>query len=300
VFEGVVSKGLVNSVMSIRHRPPSKMLLSVSLKQLAAWTALVACMGGRGIEAAGQVDGGLAAKRSSLLSGSNGSRVIVVGFMGGFVHRDDPHHPEVGLVRELHEEYSTGAYFSLFENNKVDEAYKTIVRELDTGDSDRVPLNTARPCQILLFGHSWGASAVVRLARKLNRAEIPVALTVQVDSVAKPFSNDSIIPPNVSEAANFYQAHGLIHGRSRITAADPSRTRIIGNFRREYRTEPAACRNFSWYSRLFTKGHIEIECDPSLWSEVRVLLERYMPNEGMTPGELPALGSHEPSTTAEF
>jgi hypothetical protein len=95
--------------------------------------------------------------------------------------------------------------------------------------------------------------------------------------VAKPFSHDGVIPPNVAEAVNFYQTHGFIHGRSTITAADPTHTRILGNFRREYTTEPAPCRNFPWYSRLFTRGHIEIECDPRLWLEVEALLRRHLP-----------------------
>jgi len=102
----------------------------------------------------------------------------------------------------------------------------------------------------VLFGHSWGASAVVALSRKLERKGIRVMLTIQVDSVAKPFQNDREIPANVLEAANFYQTRGMIHGRSRIISADPSRTTILGNFRWEYKEEPADCRDFSWYSRF--------------------------------------------------
>ena len=56
-------------------------------------------------------------------------------------------------------------------------------------------------------------------------------LTVQVDSVAKPFQNDDLIPSNVLQAANFYQACGLIRGRAKIIPADPTRTTILGNFR---------------------------------------------------------------------
>jgi hypothetical protein len=87
-------------------------------------------------------------------------------------------------------------------------------------------------------------------------------LTVQVDSVAKPLQNDRVIPSNVLDAANFYQTRGLIHGRSRIIPADPSRTTILGNFRLKYEEPPAECCDFSWHAAFFTKGHIEIECDP--------------------------------------
>jgi pimeloyl-ACP methyl ester carboxylesterase len=39
--------------------------------------------------------------------------------------------------------------------------------------------------RVILFGHSWGTSAVVYLARELEQDRVPVALTIQVDSVRK-------------------------------------------------------------------------------------------------------------------
>jgi hypothetical protein len=154
----------------------SKTLLSVSLiKRLAEWVALAACMAVLLIEGAAEDFGPVAVKQSALASTPEKTHVIVVGFMGGFVHRDDPQHPEVRLIRELRQEYPTGAYFCLFENSNVDEAYQTIIRELNVPDSDPVSENKARYARILLFGHSWGASAVVRLARKLDRASLGTA-----------------------------------------------------------------------------------------------------------------------------
>lgn len=205
-------------------------------------------------------------------------KVIVIGFLGGFVHRNERHHPEVKLIRELRLEYPTGAYFGLFENDNINEAYAAIVKQLDLHAGKPATEKNGQQAQILLFGHSWGASAVVRLARKLDRAGIPIALTIQVDSIAKFFLNDSVIPGNVAEAVNFYQTQGMIHGASLITAAEPARTKIVGNFPRYYETEPASCHDFSWYSRLFTRGHIEIECDPNLWDQVKIMLTHYLPD----------------------
>ncbi|MGA9355966.1 MAG: hypothetical protein WBV46_19930 [Terriglobales bacterium] len=229
------------------------------------------------------------AKTPAVLSSPQSSRVIVVGFLGGFVRRDDADHPEVRLIRELQQEYPTGTYIALFENSHIEEAYRAIVRELHVDDRNPVARSATASPRVILFGHSWGASAVVQLARKLDRAAIPVALTIQVDSVAKPFTNDSVIPANVSEAMNFYQTHGPLKGRSRIVAADAERTRILGNVRREYPQEPAACRNFSWYSRTFTKGHIAIECDPDLWHEIKAMLELHLPAEAAAATPLEAL-----------
>jgi hypothetical protein len=253
-----------------------------------------------GIEVLGEDSASAAVEQSPLASTSGQSHAIVVCFLGGFVHRDDPHHPEVELIRQLRQEYPTGTYFGLFENRHLNEAYRTIVRELNAESGTPAPGRDVQHARILLFGHSWGGSAVIRLARKLDRAGIPVALTVQVDSVAKPFSDDTLIPPNVAEAANFYQVHGLIHGPSSITAANPERTRIIGNFRRDYPTEPAACRNFPWFSRFFTKGHIEIECDPNVWFEVKALLERFLPNDALNATQVQTVESHRLIPTTEL
>jgi hypothetical protein len=204
--------------------------------------------------------------------GSSHSQYIVIGFLGGFVAHDEPHHPESRMIEALRREFPKSTFFDLLENRKIDEAYKAIVSRLDGDHNGTLSDDEKQQACIGLFGHSWGASAVVELSRKLQRQGIPVRITVQVDSVAKPFRNDSVIPPNVLQAANFYQTHGLIHGESKIVAADPSRTTILGNFRIEYKAEPEECRAFPWRARFFTKPHIEIECDPNVWSQVEALL----------------------------
>src|SRR5262249_17251769 len=216
------------------------------------------------------------ASSDGLVSGRNGPKSIVIGFLGGFVAHDEPHHPEVRMIQTLRAEYPGDSYFGLFENKKMDEAYKIVLKRLDVNQDGVLSDDEKRHACIELFGHSWGASAVVALSRKLERQGILVRLTVQVDSVAKPFHNDSVIPANVLQAANFFQTHGLIHGESNIVAADPSRTTVLGNFRFNYQHEPAECRDFPWHARFFTKSHISIECDPTVWSQVEKLLRGHL------------------------
>jgi hypothetical protein len=108
---------------------------------------------------------------------------------------------------------------------------------------------------------------------QLENSSIPITLTIQVDSVRKHGQDDSVIPANVAEAVNFYQSKGLIRGRSKIKAADPTRTAVLGNFRLEYQKEPPDCHAYPWYDRLFLKGHTSIECDPQVWSQVETLIE---------------------------
>jgi len=186
------------------------------------------------------------------------------------------------MIRDLRQEYPKEVYFGLFENRKVDVAYKTILALLGGKEGDALSDDKKRRARIVLFGHSWGASSVVTLSRKLERAGIPVMLTIQIDSVAKPFQNDSLIPANVLEAVNFYQTHGLIHGRQKIVPADPAHTTILGNFLWEYKGEPAECSGFSWRGRLLSKGHTQIECDHKIWLLVKALLDRHLPHPVIT------------------
>jgi hypothetical protein len=197
---------------------------------------------------------------------------IVIGFVGGFVRRDDPHHGPVQLARRIQRTVPKTTHVEVFENRHRAQARAAILRLLDTNHDGILSDEEKSRARIVLYGHSWGAQAAVLLARELRRDHIPVLLTVQVDSVAKPWHNDSIIPDNVAEAANFYQPHGLLHGRAMITAADQSKTEILGNFRTDYRKDPIPCPEASWAGRFFTPGHTQSECDPRVWSRIEALV----------------------------
>lgn len=202
---------------------------------------------------------------------------IVVGFVGGFVHSDDIRHPEVQVIQRLRDEYANAIHVGIFENRYEKKANTSILNFLDRDKDGSVSDQEKGNARIILFGHSWGASAVVLLARELQREGIPVLLTVQVDSIVKNGQNDSVIPANVAQAINFYQTRGILHGRTRITAADPTRTQILGDFRFDYTREPAACSDFPWYDRQFFKGHTSIECDPHVWSRIESLIQSHLP-----------------------
>jgi hypothetical protein len=198
--------------------------------------------------------------------------VLVVGFVGGFVHVNDLRHSEVQLARQLQATYSEGVEVRIFENRQKVKAHHWVLEQLaETHVTKPAGDRNSRAC-IILFGHSWGASAVISLAQQLERDRVPVALTIQVDSIAKNGTNDSVVPTNVAEAINFYQTHGILHGRTTITAADPSRTRILGNLLFNYTKAPPECRAYPWYDRLFFAGHTSIECDPRVWSQVDALI----------------------------
>ena len=199
---------------------------------------------------------------------------IVIGFVGGFVSHDNRHHGPVQLAEQMRRTVPKDTYIQVFENRRRKRAYDAILRLLDTDHDGVLSAEEKARARIILYGHSWGASAAVLLARELRREGVPVLLTVQVDSVAKVWQEDSVIPDNVAEAVNFYQPHGFIHGRARITAADPVKTEILGNYRTDYKKNPVVCRDYSWADRFFTRNHMQSECDPRVWSQIETLVQQ--------------------------
>lgn len=197
---------------------------------------------------------------------------IVIGFVGGFVAHDNSIHYEVQLARSLRADYGSAVEVRTFANHHGERARQEVIRLLDTDRDGKLSAEEKSRARIAIYGHSWGASEAIALARALARDQIPVLLTVQVDSVRKPFEDDSSIPANVRQAINFYQTEGLLHGCAKIYAADSSRTQILGNFQLAYKDKPVRCDGYSWFARTFMKQHIEIEADPAVWGRVESLI----------------------------
>jgi pimeloyl-ACP methyl ester carboxylesterase len=205
------------------------------------------------------------------------SPVIVIGFLGGMIRHDDPVHSVVQVAASLRKAYPSGVDVETFENSRGENARKRILSLLDANRDGRLSPSEKQNARVILYGHSWGASEAIAVARELDDDDIPVLLTIQVDSVSKPLQNDAVIPENVARAANFYQPDGFIHGQSAIRAADPAHTKIIGNFRFDYKARPFTCYEYPWYSRILVKTHTQIECDPIVWNQVEALIRSDLP-----------------------
>lgn len=205
------------------------------------------------------------------------SPVIVIGFLGGHVKKNNAVHREVQLAAQLRQNHPEGVYAQVFQNSHGDRAFKEIERLLDVNRDGAISPAEKQHARIILYGHSWGASETVTMARQLQTAGIPVLLAILVDRVSKIGAGDPRIPANVAQAVNFYQLDGLLHGRPTIRAADPASTEILGNYRFDYKDNPVDCDQYPWYARLFMGPHIEIENDPRVWDQVEALIRAKLP-----------------------
>jgi hypothetical protein len=200
-------------------------------------------------------------------------KLIVIGFMGGNVQADNFVHREASMAKDLEQRYPLALHAAVFANRDGEAALAFVLQHLDKDENGCLSEREKNTARIVIYGHSWGASQTIALAQRLNHLNIPVLLTIQVDSVQKWNQHDGRIPPNVHEAVNFYQSEGLLHGRPLIQAMDPQRTTILGNFESAYKDHPVSCAGYPWFARAFMKQHIEIENDPRVWNRIEALIQ---------------------------
>jgi hypothetical protein len=205
-------------------------------------------------------------------AGSAGGKVIIIGFVGGFVSQDDAKHPEVQFAAYLRHRYPL-IDAVVFGNHHGRKALHEVVGMLDSDGDGVLTPNEKRELTIIIYGHSWGAAETVTFAQALGQMGIPVALTIQIDTITKLGSKPGIIPANVASAINFYQTRGPLHGLPEIVAADPKQTKILGNILMTYEGRPIDCANYSWYARVFNKPHHEIENDFRVWDKAASLID---------------------------
>ncbi len=207
--------------------------------------------------------------------------VIIVGFVGGFVSVKDSKHPEVQFAAYLRDRYPS-IHVQVFGNHQGRKALHTVVHVLDTDHDGTLSSIEKNHATVIIYGQSWGATETLVFARQLAQLGVPVALTIQIDTIGKPLRKTPTVSPNVASAINFYQTQGFLHGRPETVAADPTRTNVLGNIRMSYEDRPINCDNYSWYARTFNKPHHEIENDLRLWDQLAALISTNIPSASST------------------
>jgi len=195
---------------------------------------------------------------------------LVIGFLGGWDRWDDPNRGVRKLALKLRQE-DPGVFAEAMSNHRQKLALDLIDKAFDWNHNGRLDPDERSQARIVLYGQSLGGGAVVKVARELQTLEIPVLLTVQVDSVSR---HDDVIPDNVAAAANLFQRDGPpIMGRKRVRAADPSRTRILGNFQYHYRSKKIDMSSASWKRKTLEGAHAKMELDPEVWARVEGFIQ---------------------------
>ena len=164
----------------------------------------------------------------------------MIGLVGGRVGHANAIHAEVQLAKHLERDYPCGMQVRVFENRHGRQAHREILQMLDVNGDGKLSTTEKTAARIAIYGHSWGASETVTLARALGEEVSPYCSPFRWTASPKAARTTGLglYPANVAQAINFYQSDGLLHGRPLIRANDPSRTRILGNFQLDLQKAP--------------------------------------------------------------
>lgn len=198
------------------------------------------------------------------------NHVLILGFMGGLDRWDDATRGVRKLALRLRSTQLPGVHVETVENAKRELAITLIRHALDRNGDNHLEPHERSSARLVLYGKSFGGAAVIKMARELAKMDVPVLLTVQVDSVGV---GDATVPPNVQRAANLFQADGFfIRGEPKIQAQDPRRTQILGNFEFGYRDRVIDLSDVPWHKKVFRVAHAKMDADPVVWQKVEALI----------------------------
>ncbi len=192
------------------------------------------------------------------------AQTFIAGILGGWQQAEAPERPVRKLALRIRERHLPGVEVETFENHRLETALRRIRS-----------WHAANPvANIIIYGQSFGGAATVRLDRQLASLSIPVALSVQIDSVG---FDDRLIPSNVGAAVNLFEHGGFpIRGQPLILAMDPAATKILGNFQYRYKGKHIDEPGENLARRIFFGDHLKMEDDPAVWDEVEKYILQYV------------------------
>ena len=198
------------------------------------------------------------------------NQILILGFMGGREPWNNDQRNVRKLALKLRSIGDPSILVETVENKKRKLAVQLIANAFDRNRDGRFDEHERASARLIVYGQSFGGAAVVKLARQLKKMNVPIALTVQVDSVGL---GDEVIPSNVARSANLFQRNGwFIRGEPTIKAEDRSKTTIIGNFNYDYRQKQIDLSRVSFVKKAFRVAHTKMEYDPDVWARVEELI----------------------------
>ncbi|MBI2822499.1 MAG: hypothetical protein HYX74_09765 [Acidobacteria bacterium] len=202
---------------------------------------------------------------ASLLQREGSPAVVAVGFTGGREKEDSKVSGVVRLHRYLEDQFcGRGDVITLvYDNSNWQQAAERVLEIVDR--YREASLSNVRQPLILVYGHSLGTGAMIRLARELQTSESEISLAVFLDSFGL---RNPRLPENIRFAVNFYQRAGFfsgwpIRGKRKLIPENPAKTEILGS----YRVVPDTDRfGWSWnlLQPLFFRQHHRLAHDVRL------------------------------------
>lgn len=166
-------------------------------------------------------------KTSSVEDGSRSCKIVYAGFVGAM---EPAGHKNSGVV-QIRDTLRGPGYSDVCAESFIPIAWNSglnwILKHFPSHPGPLTPEELASAPSIILVGHSTGGWAALAVARDLRDKNIPVELTVQIDSVG---FNDYTVPRNVKFGAIFYARDALMLMTTKsLRMEDPAHTKIVAN-----------------------------------------------------------------------
>ncbi len=189
--------------------------------------------------------------------------VIYLGFVGALETSGNKHSGIVQIRDLLHKDYSDVCAKS-FSPYSWSDGRDWLLEHFPAHSGVLTPEESANSPKVILLGHSMGGWAMMSVARELRSRDIPVELTIQVDSVG---ITDYTVPRNVKAAAIFHAKDVLIFMTTKhLRLEDPKSTKLIADI------------------TVARAGHESVTRDPRIRALVLQTVEALRTNSVVAPG----------------
>jgi pimeloyl-ACP methyl ester carboxylesterase len=163
----------------------------------------------------------------SVIGNPRACRIVYLGFVGGL---EPPNNKSSGVV-QLRDTLQDNGYPDVcaksFSPYVWPVALSWLMKHFPSQRAPLTPEQLQESPKVILVGHSLGGWAALAVARELRGRNIPVELTIQVDSVG---IADHIVPRNVKSAAIFHANDVLMMLTTKhLRVEDPSHTKILAD-----------------------------------------------------------------------
>jgi hypothetical protein len=163
----------------------------------------------------------------SIKANSPKCSIIYLGFVGAL---EPPHNKHSGVV-QIEETLQGKGYSDVCANSFSPytwaEGRTWLMKYFPAHPGELTQEELQHAPKVILVGHSMGGWAIMGMARELRNRDIPVELTIQVDSVGV---TDFTVPRNVKSAAVFHANDVLMFMTTKhVRREDPVHTKLVAN-----------------------------------------------------------------------
>jgi hypothetical protein len=158
---------------------------------------------------------------------SQNCKIIFLGFVGALEPAGNKYSGVVQIRKTLQGKEYSDVCANSFSPYVWADGRDWLLKHFPSHSGPLTPEELQRSPKVILIGHSMGGWAMMSVARELRSRDIPVELTIQMDSVG---ITDYTIPKNVKSCAIFHAKDMLMFMTTKhVKREDPNHTNVVAD-----------------------------------------------------------------------